>query len=172
MPPSSRDGANDSRMAGQLEGHLTAALKAGGWGLKRGNEQIEFWASRGSKRIHVLFRQARDARRSLIQALLADAVLRGRANAQGLVRFHGLHLDGVRAEPAKGSGHTARHPHARNPFSDLNQWLLKVLAGRSLSEELISIPRAPIRSAAELAARSGVSIPAGWRLYSALTNRS
>ena len=39
--------------------------------------------TRGSKRYPVLFRQARDARRSIIQALFADAVLLGRARAQG-----------------------------------------------------------------------------------------
>jgi hypothetical protein len=43
---------------------------------------VEFWAAKGARRYPVLFLQARDARRSIIQALLADAVLRGRAQVR------------------------------------------------------------------------------------------
>lgn len=47
---------------------------------------------------------------------------------------------------------------------------MKVLAGRELPAEMISVPREPIRSAAELAAQGRVSAPAAWRLYSSLKN--
>ncbi len=207
MSSFSPDGGKDAQAASQLESRLAAALKAAGWSLLRGDERADFWVTRGSKRYPVLFRQARDARRSIIQALFADAVLCGRARAQGefvavvgapvisdamarsieqylaevapdqpfgyvdergLVRFHGLRLEEAQAKPVKSASSRSAHDHPRDLFSDLNQWLLKVLAGRNLPAELLSIPREPVRSAAELAARARVSGPAAWRLYSAL----
>lgn len=193
--------------SGLLERHLGAALKAAGWSLLPGDTPVEFWTAKGARRYRILFRQARDARRSAIQALLADAVLRGRAcsrglfvavvgapaisaamarsieqylaevapdqpfgyvDERGLVRFHGLGLEAARGEPSRGTPLRAAQDRPRDLFSDLNQWLLKVLAGRKLPAEMISVPREPVRSAAELAARGRVSAPAGWRLYSAL----
>ncbi|RUP27495.1 MAG: hypothetical protein EKK45_14210 [Curvibacter sp.] len=38
-----------------------------------------------------------------------------------------------------------------NPFSDLNQWMLKVLLAPEISAELLTAPRAPIYSGADLA---------------------
>lgn len=207
MKPSSFIDGKDAQVAGSLQRHLAAALKAAGWSLRPGNGRVEFWAAKGARRYPVLFRQARDARRSLIQALLADAILRGRAcsrgkfvavvgapaisaamarsieryieevapdqpfgyvDERGLARFHGLGLERARGEPAKGAAPRSAAERPRDLFSDLNQWLLKILAGRNLPPELISIPREPVRSAAELAARGSVSAPAAWRLYSAL----
>lgn len=93
----------------------------------------------------------------------------GYADDRGLVRVHGRGLDEVRADaPARprGAGRSAGHP--RDLFSDLNQWMLKVLLGRSLGPELISVPRDGIASASELSARARVSGPGAWRLVSAL----
>jgi len=45
---------------------------------------------------------------------------------------------------------------------------LKVLVGRKLPGEMISVPRESVRSAAELGTRGRVSAPAAWRLHSAL----
>ncbi len=193
--------------SGLLERHLGAALKAAGWSLLPGDTPVEFWTAKGARRYRILFRQAPDARRSAIQALLADAVLRGRAGSRGLfvavvgapaisaamarsieqylaevapdqpfgyvderglVRFHGLGLEAARGEPSRGAPLRAAQDRPRDVFSDLNQWLLKVLAGRKLPAEMISIPREPVLSAAELAARGRVSAPAAWRLYRAL----
>jgi hypothetical protein len=193
---------------GLLEQHLAAALKAAGWSLLPGDAPFEYWAAKGTRRHPILFRQARDARRSTIHALLADAVLRGRASSRrqfvavvgapaisaamaqsieqyvaevapdqpfgyvderGLVRFHGLGLEAARGEPSRGAPPArAAQERPRDLFSDLNQWLLKMLAGRKLPAEMLSVPREPMRSAAELAARGRVSAPAAWRLHRAL----
>jgi hypothetical protein len=207
MSHSSDNGDREPQVPALLEQHLSAALKAAGWSVRPGDAPVQFWIAKGAKRYPVLFRLARDARRSVIQALLADAILRGRASVRGkflvivgtpaisaamarsleqyaaevaqdqpfgyvdergLVRFHGLGLDAARGEPSGGAPSRAAHERPRNPFSDLNQWLLKVLVGRQLAPEMISVPREPIRSAAELAARGRASTPAAWRLYSAL----
>jgi len=87
---------------------------------------------------------------------------------RGFVRFHGLGLESSRGEPSRSERQRAAPDRPRDLFSDLNQWLLKVLAGRMLPAEMISVPREPLRSSAELAARGRVSVPAAWRLYSAL----
>jgi hypothetical protein len=193
--------------AGLLGRHLAAALKVAGWSLQPGEPPANFSAVKGAKRYPILFRQAQDARRSAIQALLADAVLRGRASSRGqflavvgapaisaamarsieqyvdevapdqpfgyvdergLARFHGLGLEGARGEPVRGAPLRSAADRPRDLFSDLNQWLLKLLVGRNLPPAMISLPREPVRSAAELAARGNVSVPAAWRLYSAL----
>jgi hypothetical protein len=41
-------------------------------------------------------------------------------------------------------------------FSDLNQWMLKILLGQNLPDSLISVPRQPIRNATQLAAAATV----------------
>jgi hypothetical protein len=207
-PPSSIDsGAHPE--ASLIERHLAGALRAVGWSLSAGEPPAEFSVAKGAKRYPVLVRRAKDARRSIIQALIADAILRGRASLRGefvvvvaapaisaamarsieqyvaevapkqpfgyvdergLVRFHGLGLEAARGQPAKKAPARPAPERPRDLFSDLNQWLLKVLAGRKVPPEMISVPREPVHSAAELAARGRVSAPAAWRLYSALKN--
>jgi hypothetical protein len=190
-----------------LERHLSGALKTAGWALRPGDGPLEFWAVKGARRYLVLVRQAPDARRSIIPALLADSILRGRVRSRGkflavvgapaisaamarsieqyiadvapdqpfgyvdergLVRFHGLGLEAARGEPSASARHRTGQERPRDLFSDLNQWLLKVLVGRKLPPGMLSVPREPVRSAAELADRGRVSAPAAWRLYSVL----
>jgi hypothetical protein len=50
----------------------------------------------------------------------------------------------------------------------MNQWMLKVLVGQPLAKELLSVPRQPIRSAADLARCADASIPAAWRVMAEL----
>ena len=211
MAPSlpSPGGGKNAHQPGVLERHLASALEADGWSLLPGVAPIEYWVAKGAKRYPVLFRQARDARRSAIQALLADAILRGRAcsrgpfvavvgapaisaamarsiekyvkevapqqsfgyvDARGLVHFHGLGLEGARGEPVERPSRRPAQERPRDLFSDLNQWLLKVLAGSKLPGRMISVPREPVRSAAELAARGRVSAPVAWRFLRALAD--
>jgi hypothetical protein len=199
-PPSLKD-------AGPVESHLAAAFKAGGWSVRAAEPPADLLAAKGARRYSVLVRRAQDARRSMIQALLADAILRGKASIRGefvavisapaisaamarsieqyvaevapgqpfgyvddrgLVSFSGRGLEDVRAEPLSGGPKRHGVERPRDLFSDLNQWLLKILVGRDLPPKMISVPREPVRSAAELAARGGASAPAAWRLYSAL----
>src|SRR5437762_8160042 len=42
-------------------------------------------------------------------------------------------------------------------FSDLNQWMLKILLGQNLPESLLSVPRGEYRSGRQLAEAGGVS---------------
>jgi hypothetical protein len=64
----------------------------------------------------------------------------------------------------------ASRAHSPDPFSDLNQWMLKVLLCQSLPSTLISIPRKSIRNASQLAA-ADVSIMSACRLVNQLTDR-
>src|SRR5205823_694030 len=60
--------------------------------------------------------------------------------------------------------------HMPDLFSDLNQWMLKILVGRDLPEALISVPREPIRNASQLAVAAGVSVMSASRLVNQLSN--
>lgn len=94
----------------------------------------------------------------------------GYVDERGLVRFHAPGLEEVRADPARrrsgGGSQALKQP--RDLFSDMNQWMLKVLVGRPLEPNMLSIPREPVGSAAELGDRADASVPAAWRLLSAL----
>lgn len=73
--------------------------------------------------------------------------------------FEGAGLEGLNAEP---KSHAARRKGAlpkrgHDLFSDLNQWLLKVLLAPELPEHLLGAPRRDYRTAAELAEAAQVS---------------
>lgn len=56
-----------------------------------------------------------------------------------------------------------------NLFSDMNQWLLKVLLAPQVPERLLSAPRdEPVRTTTQLATFAGASLPAASRLLNAL----
>jgi len=102
----------------------------------------------------------------------APDVAVGIVDAEGFRLFVGPGLEGLDVKP---SGRAARQiaPPQRLPdlFSDLNQWMLKILLGRHLPESLISIPREPIRNASQLAEAAKVSIMSASRLVNQLTSR-
>ncbi len=56
-----------------------------------------------------------------------------------------------------------------NLFSDLNQWMLKILLAPHVPEQLLSAPRGPHRNASELARRAEVSVMSASRLVRLLT---
>lgn len=58
-----------------------------------------------------------------------------------------------------------------DPFSDLGQWLLKVLLAPSLPTVLLDAPRERVSSARQLAALSAVSVPTAARFTSGLRER-
>jgi hypothetical protein len=68
--------------------------------------------------------------------------------------------------------HSTRAPAPTRPrslFTDLNQWMLKVLLAPRLSEKLLTAPRGrPARNASTLAALANVSLPATTRFLHAL----
>lgn len=89
----------------------------------------------------------------------------GVVDSQGLRRFRGLHLEELNAE-AEASAVAA--PRAigvsGHLFSDLNQWMLKVLLAPELPERLLSAPRGQYRNASQLARNANVSVMSAFRL--------
>lgn len=57
---------------------------------------------------------------------------------------------------------------ASHLFSDLNQWMLKVLLAPQVPEYLLSAPRAEFRNASDLAAAANVSVMSAFRLVNQL----
>ena len=83
----------------------------------------------------------------------------------GLRRFRGPHLEELNSHGDHASSRF--HPaHIESPdlFSDLNQWMLKVLLAPELPEHLLSAPREPCRNASHLARMANVSPMSASRL--------
>jgi len=101
----------------------------------------------------------------------APEIAVGIIDAEGLRVFAGPGLEGLDSRPSRRS---TRHiaPPRRLPdlFSDLNQWMLKILLGQRLPTSLISIPRAQIRNASHLAESANVSVMSASRLVNRLAN--
>ena len=87
----------------------------------------------------------------------------------GLRLFRGPHLEGLDADQGPVRG---RRPGGRreptNLFSDLNQWMLKVLLAPELPEHLLAAPRGRYRNASQLARAAGVSVMGAFRLVEQL----
>lgn len=66
--------------------------------------------------------------------------------------------------PARSSAHVA------NIFSDLNQWMLKVLLAPEIPEHFLNAPRGAYRNVSELAKASNVSIMGAFRFVQQLQN--
>jgi hypothetical protein len=98
-------------------------------------------------------------------ARVAPDVAIGIIDLDGFRAFSGAGLERFNAKPLPKSKRQAA-PARGLPslFSDLNQWMLKILLGQRLPEDLISVPRAPIRNAAHLAAVANVSVMSASRL--------
>ena len=189
---------------------LGEALGAVGWRLEGlGKHDTPLRLCRGKQRLLLEVRHALESRRPILKALLADAILSGRAKAghgervlalviapaiskatagaldayaaevapgqpfgyadeRGYVRLRGGELDQVKREATEvGEGPPAA-ARPRDLFSDVNQWLLKVLLAGEVSENLISVPRWTGGSAAELSRMARVSLPAAWRIQTGL----
>lgn len=91
----------------------------------------------------------------------------GIVDALGLRSFAGHGLEAFNAAPVRQA---LSVPQQRLPdlFSDLNQWMLKILLGQRLPEALIAAPRGPFRSATQLAGAAGVSVMSAARFLHAL----
>lgn len=74
-------------------------------------------------------------------------------------RFIGAGLEALNSDPPSNvrNEKSARPRSASDLFSDLNQWMLKVLLAPELPENLLSAPRGKYRSGAELAEAAQVS---------------
>jgi len=96
----------------------------------------------------------------------------GVIDAEGLRSFIGFGLEAFDAKPSRGKGsEVALAPRLPDLFSDLNQWMLKVLIGQRLPEMLIAVPRDPVRNASQLATVADVSIMSASRFVNQLSDR-
>ncbi len=89
----------------------------------------------------------------------------------GLRLFRGPHLQSLNAE-ASASVDAALESHVPKEqshlFSDLNQWMLKVLLAPELPDELLSAPRGRYGNASQLARAAHVSIMSAFRFVQQL----
>lgn len=87
----------------------------------------------------------------------------------GLRLFRGPRLESLNAEASMGHALKAQAPkeHA-HLFSDLNQWMLKVLLAPELPEELLSAPRGRYGNASQLARAANVSVMSAFRFVQQL----
>jgi len=106
------------------------------------------------------------AANSLVSFLsqFAPDVAIGIVDREGFRRFVGPGLDRFNAVPP----HAARRQKLPSPdsaylFSDLSQWMLKVLLAPMISEDLLRAPRGEYRNASELAGAADVSVMSAFR---------
>lgn len=84
---------------------------------------------------------------------------------EGLRMFRGAHLEELNAEAPRRSAMSSKAPRiSGHLFSDLNQWMLKVLLASEVPEELLSAPREKYRNASQLAEAAKVSMMSAFRL--------
>jgi len=95
----------------------------------------------------------------------------GVIDSGGLRDFSGYGLDELKAQrAASGQAKLSVHPPASlNLFSDLNQWMLKILLSGSIPESLLSAPRRRYQNATQLAQAAGVSLMSAFRLVRQLS---
>jgi hypothetical protein len=88
---------------------------------------------------------------------------------EGLRLFRGPHLEGLNAEAPHKSSLASKSPRVSGHlFSDLNQWMLKVLLAPEVPEELLSAPRGQYRNASQLARAAKVSVMSAFRFVQQL----
>lgn len=95
---------------------------------------------------------------------VAPNVAAGVIDREGFRHFVGPGLEKLNAPPPSRV-RRQRHalPEPAYLFSDLNQWILKVLLAPLLSEEFLNAPRGRYRNASELAAAAEVSVMSAFR---------
>jgi len=89
---------------------------------------------------------------------------------EGLRLFRGPHLETLNAEAPKSSLSPKSRRVSGHLFSDLNQWMLKVLLAPEVPEKLLSAPREQYRNASQLAEAAEVSMMSSFRLVQQLRN--
>lgn len=101
----------------------------------------------------------------------AEGVAVGVVSENGFRHFVGHPFDELNAEPRNEQWSANRSSrNVVNLFSDLNQWMLKILLANEIPENLLSAPRSDFQSGAELAAAAGASAMSASRLLQQLRN--
>lgn len=100
----------------------------------------------------------------------APDVAVGLLDFEGLRSFAGHGLEDLSSERAENS-QTLPKLRARAPqlFSDLNQWMLKVLLAPRIPESYLSAPRGRYQGASRLAEAAGVSVMSAFRFVEQLS---
>jgi hypothetical protein len=93
----------------------------------------------------------------------------GLIDAGGLLRFVGHGLEALNAERHRVVEHALKEVSPANLFSDLNQWMLKILLSQSIPESLLSAPRKNYENTSQLADAAGVSVMSAFRLVRQLS---
>lgn len=103
-------------------------------------------------------------------AKYAPNVAVGVFDLEGLRLFRGPELEDLNAEPGvpPSASRAGSARESRNLFSDLNQWLLKVLLAPELPEHLLSAPRGRYGNASQLAKAAQVSVMSAFRFVKQL----
>jgi hypothetical protein len=96
----------------------------------------------------------------------------GVIDSQGFRAFHGFGLEKFNSERSKSPEVElpAQLDSPSDLFSDLNQWMLKILVGQNIPESLLSVPRGEYRSGRQLAEAGGVSPMSASRLLRQLSS--
>jgi hypothetical protein len=98
----------------------------------------------------------------------APNVAIGLVDLEGFRAFSGHDLEALNAQRIEGANRASLALHQRSAqlFSDLNQWMIKILLAPRIPERLISAPRGEYRNASELAKAAQVSIMSAFRFVS------
>jgi hypothetical protein len=92
----------------------------------------------------------------------APDVAVGVVSDSGARRFWGKGLEVLSAEPVRKAPARSAGP-ALHIFSNLNQWMLKVLLAPQIPAHLLAAPRSEYRNASELAGAANVSVMSAFR---------
>jgi hypothetical protein len=87
----------------------------------------------------------------------------GLLDLEGFRSFAGHGLELLNSPRRSGSNVQAPKTHAPQLFSDLNQWMLKVLLAPRIPEEYLSAPRGQYQGPSQLAEAAGVSVMSAFR---------
>ena len=111
-----------------------------------------------------------------LERFLADIVpdvAAGFLDDEGMLRFHGPGLEELNELPRTRSRlKKIAVPESGQLFSDLNQWMLKVLLAPELPAELLAAPRGQYRNASQLGQAADVSLMSAFRFIRQLRQES
>jgi Holliday junction resolvase len=101
----------------------------------------------------------------------APDVAIGIIDANGFRRFsgHGLEAFNAKRSSSRAMESVQNGSPSGNLFSDLNQWMLKVLLSEGIPESLLSAPRGHYENASQLAEAAGVSVMSAFRFVRQLS---
>jgi Holliday junction resolvase len=101
----------------------------------------------------------------------APGVAVGLMDSEGLRAFHGYALERFNAQRSRARDFKfgVRSHATPQLFSDLSQWMLKVMLAPSIPEFLLSAPRGKYQGASQLAKAAGVSMMSAFRFLDQLS---